>query len=525
MNDFNTEKTLIDFSSPKKNYPCPLYIGPYKIEGILKQGGMSLLYLATHPNYNKTLVIKVLLPKYLKNKEIIDRFLNEAKIINIANHPNIVKLYGQGKWEMGLYIAMEFIQGVSLKQFILQKSLSKKKALQIVLQVAYALCHLHTHGIIHRDLKPENIIITESGDIKVIDFGIAQLHDKEQNMAQEKRLAGTPVYMSPEQIESPGKVSYYSDIFSLGIIAYELFIGRLSYGVIQLSFLPKGLRYIIEKALKVNIVERYQDIVEFITDISQYCKEFDETKEESTNVDEWADEFYKIQKKLFFKQKYNISQLDVNLVLKKQISLIEGIYLDFFNLTSNQCLFILAETKSINGISSIINMSILKGIILSEINEVNEINLVDFVTNLNKIVFRQFEKERFLTNFILFDKVKNQCFFISCKHNDILFISNDNNKINNFSTSLNIQLGATEEFSFSVITNNWNFKDKILISSLGLSNSKDKELNNIVTKELNKNIDLPIKEISQKLINKINTTSKNPTEKRSNFIISIERTY
>ena len=173
LDDFHKQTTLPDLHAGEaRNYPLPQKIGPYKIESLLDKGGMSLLYLGVHPGTSQPIVVKVLLPKYLKNKEMMGRFLKEAQIIGMTNHPNIVKLYGQGQWEKGLYIAMEFIQGISLRQFIQQKSLSQKRALEIILQVAYALCHLHTHGVIHRDLKPENILITETGEIKVIDFGI-----------------------------------------------------------------------------------------------------------------------------------------------------------------------------------------------------------------------------------------------------------------------------------------------------------------------------------------------------------------
>ena len=105
---------------------------------------------------------------------------------------------------------MEFIQGVSLKQFILQNSLSNKRSLEILLQVAYALLHLHTHGVIHRDLKPENILITEDGGVKVIDFGIAQLDQEDSSLTKITRggLIGTPSYMSPEQKKAPSKASY-----------------------------------------------------------------------------------------------------------------------------------------------------------------------------------------------------------------------------------------------------------------------------------------------------------------------------
>ena len=106
---------------------------------------------------------------------MVKRFLAEAKIIAIADHPNIVRLHQSGRWEEGLYIAMEYVQGISLRQYLQKVPLSIKRALEIILEIAYALCHLHTHHVIHRDLKPENILITQEGKVKVIDFGIAQL--------------------------------------------------------------------------------------------------------------------------------------------------------------------------------------------------------------------------------------------------------------------------------------------------------------------------------------------------------------
>ena len=121
----------------ERNLPAqPAFIGPYKIESLLKQGGMSLLYLAVHPKTSQTVVIKVLLPKYLKNKEVVNRLLKEAKILSLASHQNIVKVYDLGKSDQGLFIAMEYVQGVSLRQFIKAESLTHKRALEIVLQIA-----------------------------------------------------------------------------------------------------------------------------------------------------------------------------------------------------------------------------------------------------------------------------------------------------------------------------------------------------------------------------------------------------
>jgi serine/threonine protein kinase len=218
-NDFHKQLTSpgIPESPSPLNAPVPKSIGPYTIESLLEKGGMSLLYLATDPNTRDPITIKVLSPKFLSHPEAVKRFINEAEIIAMANHPNIVQLYGHGEWEHGLYIAMEFIQGISLRQYILQTPVSLTRALDVIIDIAYALCHLHAHGVIHRDLKPENILVTDAGGIKVIDFGIAQLLTKTDiTMPGEGRqqLIGTPIYMSPEQKENPEAVSFPSDIYS-----------------------------------------------------------------------------------------------------------------------------------------------------------------------------------------------------------------------------------------------------------------------------------------------------------------------
>ncbi len=271
----------------------PKNIGPYTIESLLEQGGMSVLYLGTHPETKEPTTIKVLSDKFLSQPDIVERFLKEAEIIALADHPNIVKLYGHGKWERGLYIAMEFIQGITLRQYLLQTPLSLKRALEVTLDISYALCHLHTHGIIHRDLKPENILVNENGTIKVIDFGIAQLMTEKQAEGEKKRLVGTPVYMSPEQRNNPSEVSYPSDIYSLGIITYELVLGRLSHGQVHLSLMPKGLQKILVRALQTKPEDRYQDIVDFISDITSYLNSamIDKDKKANDQINEFTENF------------------------------------------------------------------------------------------------------------------------------------------------------------------------------------------------------------------------------------------
>ena len=266
----HNQKTQPLLARPEKGAALPSKIGPYKIEALLNSGHMSNLYLGLSEK-GTPIVVKVLSPSLRENPSMAERFLKEAKIIAMADHPNIVKLLDQGVWEGGIYIAMEFIHGISLKAPILQNAFSEKKALQIALQVGYALCHLHTHGIIHRDLKPDNILMTNSGEIKVIDFGIALL-DQGQFAPSRIAFMGTPDYMSPEQKKNPQNVSFNTDIYALGMITYELLIGRLSMGIIQYELLPEGLRQTIQKATDPDPKKRTKDIVDFISAIVRYLE-------------------------------------------------------------------------------------------------------------------------------------------------------------------------------------------------------------------------------------------------------------
>ena len=303
---------MITPSFPEKNIPppklplpdskdndIPKSIGKYKIEGVYAQGGMSRLYIGIDPETEEPIIIKVLLPKFLQNNDVTIRFLNEARIISLADHPNIVKLYDYGYWENGLYIAMEYVKGTPLRRLLALQPFSLKKALDITLQIACAICHLHTHGIIHGDLKPENILITDTGQVKVIDFGIAQLvtEQAKRTIASTPRLIGTPIYMSPEQAEAMQNVSLQSDIYSLGILSFELAIGKITHGRIILSLAPKGLQKILNKALQPKPEDRYQDIVDFIADLTSYMKSGDLYKDK-----QGSDYFFELFEELELRQ-------------------------------------------------------------------------------------------------------------------------------------------------------------------------------------------------------------------------------
>lgn len=262
---------LSDMPPPPTPVARPREIGPYQIEVLLESSRISHLYLARDPKSDTPLLVKVLAPQHRTSPDMLERFFREAKIIAMTDHPNIVRLLSQGTWDGGIYIAMEFIHGISLRHFITEGALSEHRILEIIQSVGHALCHLHAHGIIHRDLKPENILITESGEVKVIDFGIALITDTHQPDGR-TLFIGTPAYMSPEQKKNPENVSYETDLYALGVIFYELMTGILSQGVIEFEKVPKHLHPLLRKALAPNPKERYRDIVALLSDLSRLPK-------------------------------------------------------------------------------------------------------------------------------------------------------------------------------------------------------------------------------------------------------------
>ena len=466
--DFHKQKTQPDLTSSERSpAPLPQKIGPYKIESLLNKGGMSYLYLGLHTGTSQPIVIKILSPKYVANQEMVSRFLKEAEIIGMTNHPNIVKLYGQGAWEKGLYIAMEFIRGISLRQFIQQKSLSQRRALEIILQVAYALCHLHTHGVIHRDLKPENMLITESGDIKVIDFGIAQLQSERsaQIHSENRPVMGTPIYMSPEQKENPLSVTYASDIYSLGIIAYELILGRLSHGIIHLALLPKQLQKVIEKALKSDPKERYPDIVDFITEISQYLKTLELEPEANETVSEEVLDMIQHTRAILIPSKMpRFPPVELGAAIQKGGS----IYLDFFPLPENCLCIVMAEPHSM-GVASLLHSSILRGMVRMAVqysfhNGKKDLHPIKMLSGLNHALCEDPMRQKFGLALLLLNPEKDQLTFVSCGYSSLWHIPDGSKKVRILATP-NQLLGADPNATLLETADNWNSSDTLILVS------------------------------------------------------------
>jgi len=330
-------------------------IGKYAVEGLIVRGSLSLLYLASDPDTHAPLIIKVLLPKYLTDNDVVERFLNEARIISLADHPNIVHLTESGTWEGGLFIAMEFVKGTSLKKIFQHQPYTLKRAMDVLLQIAYAVGHLHTHGIVHGDLKPENILINEHGVVKVIDFGIARLLTEEKKV-HTLRFLGTPIYMAPELGLDPHNMSFQSDIFALGIIAYELAVGKISHGRVHLSLAPKGLQKLLQRALQPRAEERYRDMCDFIADLSSYIKspEIEKDKQGSDKFLEIFEKLEEIQNSLLPKELPPWADLAYN-----QGMGLSSLYIDFFDIDETTKV-VFASVSTRKDIQGLINTCMLK---------------------------------------------------------------------------------------------------------------------------------------------------------------------
>ncbi|WP_348663546.1 serine/threonine protein kinase [Chlamydia vaughanii] len=251
----------------KSEVSTPSQVGDYYIKQTLSKKLGCAVYHGIQPDTLQFIAVKVLTTPLIADTKRVNSFLREAQILSQVSHPNIVKFYQHGTCKEGLYIAMEYIQGGSLRQYILSQLISLSQAIDIILAIANALDYLHSRGILHKDIKPENILITPQRQIKIIDFGLAAGSSSEEPLPQV--CLGTPVYMSPEQRQGE-KISELSEIYSLGIIAYELISGNLALGKVLLSLIPERISKILAKALQPSPKDRYSSMKEFISDLAAY---------------------------------------------------------------------------------------------------------------------------------------------------------------------------------------------------------------------------------------------------------------
>ncbi len=259
-------------------------ISQYKILEKLGGGGMGVVYKVEDIKLKRTVALKFLPPELTRDDDAKARFIHEAQAAAALNHPHICTIHEIGEHEGQLFIAMEFVEGTTFKKLVASETLSVEKVLDISIQVCEGLAVAHEKGIVHRDIKSDNIIVTARGQAKIMDFGLAKVRGTTR-LTQTGSTVGTAAYMSPEQAQCE-EVDHRSDIFSYGVVLYELLTGRLPfkgeheaalmYSVINQEPPPVArfneragddLQRIVSKALAKDREERYQHVDDLLADL------------------------------------------------------------------------------------------------------------------------------------------------------------------------------------------------------------------------------------------------------------------
>src|SRR4051812_29533513 len=219
-------------AAPPSPPPTPAEIAAHfpqlEVIDFLGRGGMGVVYKARQKALGRLVALKLLAPERVADPKFAERFTHEAKALAALNHPNIVTIHDFGQAGGFYYLLMEFVDGVNLRQAMKAGRFTPEQALAIVPPVCEALQYAHEHGIVHRDIKPENLLLDREGRVKIADFGIAKILAAESSGTglSESQPAGTPQYMAPEQKEHCA-TDHRADIYSLGVVLYEMLTGEL----------------------------------------------------------------------------------------------------------------------------------------------------------------------------------------------------------------------------------------------------------------------------------------------------------
>src|SRR5712671_2782411 len=200
---------------------------------LLGAGGMGVVYKARQRQLDRLVALKIMPPESGRDPAFAERFTREARSLARLNHPNIVGVYDFGQSDGLYYFMMEYVDGANLRQMERAGQFTPAQALAIVPKICDALQYAHDEGIVHRDIKPENILVDKKGRVKIADFGLAKLLGKERTdftLTGSQQAMGTPHYMSPEQMEGAKDIDHRADIYSLGVVFYELLTGELPLG-------------------------------------------------------------------------------------------------------------------------------------------------------------------------------------------------------------------------------------------------------------------------------------------------------
>ncbi len=239
---------------------------------LIGHGGMGAVYLARQTNLDRMVALKVLSPRLGNDPSFTERFIREARTLAKLSHPNIVTVFDYGQTENLNYLLMEYVDGINLRDAIQEGKLTPQESLSIVPQICDALQFAHNEGVIHRDIKPENILLDKHGRVKIADFGLAKLLQPNQDqftLTGTQQVLGTRNYMAPEQIEHPEVVDHRADIYSLGVVFYELLTGELPIGRFAMpsekAAVTNQLDDVVLRTLEKEPARRFQQASEIRT--------------------------------------------------------------------------------------------------------------------------------------------------------------------------------------------------------------------------------------------------------------------
>ncbi len=259
--------------------PITVQIPGYEIRRQIGAGGMGVVFEAVQLSLNRRVAVKVLSPSLSQDKELIQRFEQEGLILGRLSHPHIVQVVERGQAAGQLFIVLEFVAGtsgfpVTLQHYLERAPIDPVEVRRLFLEVAQALAHAHSQGIVHRDVKPSNVLLDQHGHVKVTDFGIALVVDSDSRLTRPAAALGTLEYMAPEQRQNPAGADPRSDIYSLGVMLYELLTGHLPVGLFlmpadELPGLANEWNALLGRSLQSKPDQRFQTMAEFIRELQE----------------------------------------------------------------------------------------------------------------------------------------------------------------------------------------------------------------------------------------------------------------